>query len=484
MRFRIFGNIFGLLLVFLSICMIVPIIIDVLNNEKNWPIFSVISVIGLTIGSMLVSALQNEKFNIRINESFLITGLCWILLALFASLPIMMSNAEISYADSIFEAVSGITTTGSTVLYNLDNMPKSILIWRSMLQWLGGVGIVVMALTILPKLGVGGAQMLNAEHATSGYEAGKIYSRTSKIALNVFLVYSFLTLIIAIALIINQVSIFDAINHAMTSVATGGFSTHDKSIAFYDSSTIEYIIIIAMIFGTIPFAFYLTIIKNKSLNILDLDGQIKYFFILLSIFVIIVAYFIYFDQGYTISDALRTSMFQCTSIMTGTGYTIANYNTWNSSSILLLIIMTFIGGCAGSTACGIKIFRIQILYKALFVQLKKLINPNGIFVITFQKKTITEQVASSVALYIFVYIVLVIIIGFSISAFSIDLTTALSAAATAVSNVGPAFGSVGPTENFSHLPDGVKYILCLGMLMGRLEIYTILILFLPTAWYK
>jgi trk system potassium uptake protein TrkH len=376
--------------------------------------------------------------------------------------------------------MSGITTTGATIITNLDSTPKSILLWRAIMQWLGGIGIIVMAVTILPLLKVGGMQLFKMEGPLS---TEKILPRTLEVATILVSTYLLLTLICAFFYWVFGMSVFDSIAHSMTTLATGGFSTHNDSIGFFENSNIEIIASIFIVLGSIPFISYLKFIKGNKKIFLE-DVQIKGLINILFISVIIMFIYLFIISNETsIFDNLRISTFNVISILSGTGYVTDDFGLWGKFSLIFFLFLMFIGGCAGSTACGIKIFRLQMLLIFLKNQIKKLISPNSVIVVKYNKQKISDNFIKSVITFIFSFLFIFLILAVLLSLSGLDFLTAVSGAASAISNVGPGLGEViGPNGNYKEIPDISKWILSFGMLLGRLELFAVLVLFFPSFW--
>jgi trk system potassium uptake protein TrkH len=373
--------------------------------------------------------------------------------------------------------MSGITTTGSTIISNLNEMPKSILLWRAILQWLGGIGIIIMAITLMPIMNVGGMQLFKVSNNDS---SEKILPKSKEIALRLIYIYLSLTLLCGIAYKIFGMSFFDSLTHSMTTIATGGFSNYNESIGFFNSVSIEISAMIFIILGSLPFIAYIKFISGNK-KILYNDSQIKSFFKIIIFSIVILS--VYLVIGKSDEFSFRSVFFNIISILTGTGYVNAEFDTWGSFTLILFLGLMFIGGCAGSTTCGIKIFRIQILYLFIANQLKKIIYPKGIFVLKYDQNPIDNKFIASIISFIYMYLVIFFILTVLLSLTGLDFVTSISGAATSISNVGPGLGSIiGPNGNFSTLPDISKWILTLGMILGRLELFAILVLFLPSFW--
>jgi trk system potassium uptake protein TrkH len=375
--------------------------------------------------------------------------------------------------------MSGITTTGSTVIGDLNNAPKAILIWRSLLQWLGGIGIVVMAITVLPLMNVGGMQLFKLQ---SGDTTEKILPRTREIAFKIILIYFFLSSVCAVSYFFAGMNIFDSIAHAMTTIATGGFSTYSESIGYFQNPKIEIISIIFIISGSIPFIAYMKYLDGNK-KVFFQDVQIRGLIYICLISTVIIAIYLFIRGQGNFFSYLRVSAFNVVSILSGTGYVTSDYNLWGSFSLVFFLLLMFIGGCAGSTTCGIKIFRIQILWLFIINEIKKSIYPRGVFPLLYNKEKIGTRFISSVISFIFLYFLIFFIVAMLLSFTGLNFITSISGAATAISNVGPALGEIiGPSGNFKELSGIAKWILSFAMLLGRLEIFTLLILFFPGFW--
>jgi trk system potassium uptake protein TrkH len=382
-----------------------------------------------------------------------------------------------SFTNAFFESMSGITTTGSTIIANLDEMPKGILLWRAILQWLGGIGIIVMAITLMPIMNVGGMQLFKISNNDS---SEKILPKSKEIAMRLIYIYLGLTLLCAFSYYFFGMNIFDSITHSMTTIATGGFSNYNESIGFFDNALIETSAMIFIILGSVPFIVYIKFLNgNKMIFIKDI--QIQTFLKIIFFSIIILSAYLILNKSVTFE--LRSVLFNIISILTGTGYVNAQFDNWGSFSLVLFLILMFIGGCAGSTTCGVKIFRIQILYSFIVNNLKKIIYPKGIFVLKYDQNPIDNKFISSIISFIYMYFIIFFLLATLLSLTGLDFVTSLSGAATSISNVGPGLGSViGPNSNFSSLPDISKWILSVGMILGRLELFAILVLFLPSFW--
>jgi len=480
--FRSVIHIIGLLLCIEAIAMMIPMVVDLIYGNSDWDEFFLSGLITFVIGLVLYYSFKKKKIVIKIRQAFVLTIASWVVIAVFASLPFIYTSANLNYTDAFFEAISGITTTGATVINNLDELNNGILIWRSLLQWFGGIGIIVLAMAILPTLQIGGMQLMHMEQ-DDPYE--KTLPKINQFVFEIFTLYSFLTLVCAFLYFSQGMSGFDSIAHAMTTISTGGFSTHNKSFGFFNSLPIESIGILFMIIGSLPFVVFLKFIHGEGKSIFK-DDQIKLFISILILLIIITSFWInnnYFNSNFIYS--IRLAAFNITSILTGTGFTSVNYNMWGSFGLVIMIIIMFIGGCAGSTTGGIKIFRLQLLFRGSKTQIRKLTQPHGVFITSFNNKTVTDETFNSIMGFFFMYILIFILAAISLSFFNLDFLTSFSAAASAISNVGPGLGPIiGPNSNYSALPEGAKWILSFTMLVGRLELFTFLVLLSTSFWKK
>jgi trk system potassium uptake protein len=470
----------GLLLTALAGVMIVPAILDILTGSPDWRAFVFASGATVFVGGALAFATYSSQMRMGLRQAFLMTGLCWLAATIFGALPFCLITTPLSYTDAFFEAMSGITTTGSTVIIGLDHMPYGILLWRALLQWMGGIGIIVTAIAVLPMLQVGGMQLFRMESPSRGEKA---LPRAAPLAAWLAGIYGGITGLWAIMLWLAGMTPFDAITHSMTTIATGGFSTSDLSVGKYDQPTIHWIVTFGMIAGALPFVHYLHLIRGRRSRSLFEDTQVRWFLgtlggVILALTIAQVAY-----MGHSLDRALLLGAFNATSIITGTGYATAEYDRWGSFAPAVFFVIMFIGGCAGSTTCGIKIFRFQILFAAAGAQIRRLIQPHGVFIAYYNRRPISSDVVESVMAFSLVYAAGFAILTIILSVLGLDFLTAASGAATAISNVGPGLGEViGPSGTFAALPPAAKWALSVGMLLGRLEFFTILVLFAPSFW--
>ncbi len=479
MKFSPIIYLIGMLLCILSLFMMIPAFVDWLYGNNDWPAFVGASLLTLFVGAILyLSNRDSTTEHLELRQAFLLTNSAWISIALFGSLPFLLSEIDMSFTDAIFESTSGITTTGATVINNLEATSHGILIWRALLQWLGGVGIIVMALAVLPMLSIGGMQLFKTE----SYETpDKVVPKAASFAAGISIVYITLTVVWALMLWVAGMPLFDSIAHAMTTLATGGYSTRSDSLAAFNSSSIEIIVIFGMIVGSLPFVHYLAITK-KGLKNLFKDDQVKLFLTLIVFVVLIVSIYLNLND-IPFLEALRLASFNVISIITGTGFGTSDFNNWGGFPTTILLILMFIGGCAGSTTCGLRMARIQVLVANAKAQISKLIRPHAVVVSYYNQKPIPENVAESVMGFFFLYIISFAVIACLLGGLGLDLITAISGAASAIGNVGPGLGDIiGPSGTYQSIPELGKLFLCAGMILGRLEIFAILVMFSPLFW--
>jgi len=471
--------ILGVLLATLAFGMCIPALVDALLGNPDWQVFAVSAGLTLFVGVSLTLTSSTGRIQLNVRQAFVMTTLSWLVLTVFAALPFTFSDLKLSYTDAFFEAMSGITTTGSTVITGLDTAPPGILLWRGILQWLGGLGIVVMAIAVMPMMGVGGMQMFKVE----AFDAGeKVLPRAAQISLALVLIYAALTAIWGILMWLVGLTPFESAVHAMTTIATGGFSTSDGSVGHFDNWQLDLIITLGMVVGSLPFLLFLQVIRGKPLHLWR-DEQVRGFITIATSIVLVVAALLWFETGMEPAQALRYSAFNVISVMTGTGYATDDYGLWGSFALPVFFFIMFIGGCAGSTTCGIKVFRFQVLYAASRVQVRHLLQPHGVFIPYYNHRPIPDEVIISVLSFFFVFGLSFAFLALGLGMLGLDFLTAVSSAATAIANVGPALGPiVGPSGTFQSLPDAAKWLMSAGMLLGRLELFTILVLFSRTFW--
>ena len=470
----------GILLIILGVAMLVPVVFQLIYDEFD-STFIISGIITITFGILFFLSNIDHLKLINTHQAFLLTALSWLSIATFGSLPFFFSELNLSVTDSFFESMSGITTTGATILSNIESSPRGILVWRSMLQWLGGIGVILMAITLMPIMNIGGMQLLKI----SSYDTSeKILPKSKEISLKLIFVYTSLTFLCAFFYKIFGMNTFDSLTHSMTTIATGGFSNYDQSIGYFNNAYIEIISILFILSGSIPFILYIKFISDDK-KIIFKDEQVKLFFklTLVSIFVLFIYLAIVNKDVFEIH--LRSVIFNVISILTGTGYVTKEFDQWGNFPLIFFLILMFIGGCAGSTTCGIKIFRVHILYYFIRNQLLKIIYPRAIINLKYNNSKVEDKLIASIISFIYLYILIFFVLASMLTLTGLDFITSISGAASSLSNVGPGLGGeIGPNSNYSGLPDQSKWLLSAGMILGRLEIFAILIIFLPSFWRK
>ncbi len=471
----------GNLLVFFSLYSLIPAMYDYLTLGTDWAVFSLISIVCLFTGLNISFTFKNRNKDVEVLSAFLLTFISWIILTLIAAIPFCIGSTNLSFIDSFFESMSGLTTTGATIIQDLDNTSKSILLWRAMLQWLGGIGIIVIAIAIFPILKIGGMQLFQTEFSSKDE---KVLPRTTKIATGIGFVYLILTLLCTFFLYSTGVEFFDSLAHGMTIIATGGFSTKNMSIGFFDSVTTELVTISFMIISSLPFILLFQALKGNIIHLLK-NSQVKFFLFLVGMITVIVTFWLkkYYEVDYI--QALRISSFAVVSIATGSGFSTYDFSVWGTFTTILFLFIMLIGGCSGSSSCGLKIFRIQILLRSSLILIKKIIQPRGIFIPTYNSREIDQEVLNSVTGYFFLYLITFSSLTLILSFDGQDVLTSLSGAAASIANVGPGLSEIiGPANNYSGISSLSKFFLSLGMLIGRLELFPILVLLSPHLWRR
>jgi trk system potassium uptake protein TrkH len=474
------GYVIGLLVATLGLTMLGPLLADLAAGNGHWPVFLESSVITIMAGAMVALACSNgvTSGGLSLRQTFLLTSLVWIALPAFGALPFVLGETQSSWTDAFFEAMSGITTTGSTVLTGIQTLPEGLLLWRGILQWLGGIGIIVVAMVFLPELKVGGMQVFRSE----GFDTmGKILPRAAEIASSISVIYVGLTFICALAYSVAGMTPFDATVHAMTTLATGGFANSDVSFGAYGQG-VHYVGALFMFLAALPFVRYIQLLAGTAQPLFR-DPQIRGFLLALGVAVSAVALSLsYSTHGFS-EIAFREALFNVVSVMSGTGYASADYMQWGPFCVTAFFFIGLVGGCAGSTACSVKVFRYQILFASIRSQIRQIHAPHGVFQPRYQGRVVSEDIMNSVISFFVVFIVSIGIISVLLSMTGLDFITSVSGAATAIANVGPGLGNeIGPAGNFGGLNDTAKWILSFAMFMGRLELMVVLVLFTTQFW--
>ncbi|KJY93952.1 potassium transporter TrkH [Vibrio neptunius] len=470
----------GLVLSKLALFMYVPTLVAFFTGTSGFLEFGQSVVITHLAAFVCLTIGRTKRFKLSARDMFLITSLVWMVASAFAALPFVFIN-HISFTDAYFETMSGITTTGSTVLSGLDDMAPSILLWRSILQWLGGIGFIVMAVAVLPMLNVGGMKLF---HTESSDWSDKSSPRAKTVAKNIMLVYLILTGLCMIGYLLTGMNLFEAINHSFTTLSTGGYSTSDGSMNHFSNGS-HWVATLFMFLGGLPFLLFVAAIRKRRVDELISDAQVRGFTYLFLITSLIISAWLVIRDGYSVMDALRVSMFNIVSVVTTTGFGLEDFTAWGALPTTLFAFLMMAGACSGSTSGGIKVFRFQIAMTLLNKQMMKLIHPSGVFVQRYNHRPVNDDIVRSVVAFALMFFITIIFIAGCLSALGLDPITSISGSITAVANVGPGMGAViGPTGNFAPLPDTAKWLLSFGMLMGRLEILTLLVLFFPAFWKR
>lgn len=482
MQLLVIQRILGLLLVIFSFTMLPPALIGLIYSDPSVLPFIKGFFFVFMVGAVLWFPARNRKRELRLREGFLIVVLFWAVLGVSGAAPLMFSNElKISLADAVFESISGLTTTGATVITGLDDLPKSILFYRQQLQWLGGMGIIVLAVAILPLLGIGGIQLYRAE--TPGpVKDSKLTPRIKGTAKLLWIIYVSFTIACAIAYYVAGMDVFDAICHSFSTIAIGGFSTHDDSMGYFSNQAIELVAIVFMLLSGANFSLHFLAWRSISLKPYQMDSEFKMYALLMAVLTVISMSYLYFLHTYGFSESFFLALFQVVSIATTTGFTTANYSHWPGFLPVLLIFASFVGGCAGSTGGGMKVIRFLLLFKQGWREVTRLIHPNARIVIKLNKKRVERNVVQAVWGFFSIYIGIFVVFMLLLMAAGMNQVTAFSAVAATLNNLGPGLGDVA--ANFKEVGDFSKWLLCLSMLMGRLEIFTLLVVLTPMFWRK
>ncbi|WP_257274411.1 TrkH family potassium uptake protein [Endozoicomonas sp. SESOKO4] len=480
MQFSVVLPVLGILLMLFSFSSLPPLAVAMIYGETEISLFLYTFFLTFLIGLLLWFPFRKIKSDLRPREGFIITVLFWVVLGGMGSLPLLlMEDPGLSVTDAVFESMSGLTTTGATILTGIDHLPKSILFYRQQLKWLGGMGIIVLAVAIMPMLGVGGMQLYRTE--TPGpIKDNKLTPRIKETAKALWLLYLTLTAICALGYWLAGMNLFDAVSHSFSTVAIGGFSTHDASIGYFESPLINATATFFMLVAGINFALHFFAWRNKSTYHYWRDPEVRTYLLILLVVSLITVAGLYFSGTYDLANSLDHGIFEVVSVATTTGYATSGFSAWPTFLPLLLFMTSFAGGCAGSTARGMKVIRVLLIFKQGVRELRRLVHPNAVYTIKLGGKAVHSRVGEAVwgffATYVFLFAVMIL----AVMATGVDLTTAFSTVASSMNNLGPALGEAA--ENYSALPDTAKWILCFAMLLGRLEIFTLLVLFTPTFW--
>ncbi|RJP78176.1 MAG: TrkH family potassium uptake protein [Desulfobacteraceae bacterium] len=482
MRWPFIISMVGILIVFLGLTMIFPLLCGLYYGDESVNPFLISMAISiLSGGTLYIGSRKESSANISHREGMAIVTFAWISIALFGALPFYLGEISPSFTDSIFESVSGFTTTGATVLTDIQSVPKGLLFWRSLIQWLGGMGIIVLSVAILPFLGVGGMQLYKAEVPSPVPD--KLKPRIRDTAKILWKVYLLISIIEVILLLFGGMTFFDSLCHTFTTMPTGGFSTKNSSIAHFNSSYIDMVVVLFMILAGINFSLHFQMIKGNTLAFWN-DSECRFFLGVVLVLTILVGFDLYGDVYQSIWESFRFGLFQVVSIVTTTGYATADYETWPGMSQSILFFCMFLGASAGSTGGGMKCIRIMLCMKYCYKEIFTLIHPRAVSHVKISGKTIPEDVMRSVLGFVALYLGLFVFCSILLAGTGVDFLTSITAVASAIGNVGPGFGLVGPLDNYALIPAAGKWILIWCMLIGRLEVYTVIILLAPEFWRK
>ncbi|WP_372885132.1 TrkH family potassium uptake protein [Shimia sp.] len=473
------GYVIGLLVALLGLTMLLPMLVDFASGNDHWPVFLESAILTFVTGGFVALSCQTAKGKgLTIQQTFLLTTGVWLTLPLFGALPFLLGETDARFVDAFFEAMSGLTTTGSTVFSGLEELPKGLLLWRGLLQWLGGIGIIVVAMVFLPELRVGGMQIFRSE----GFDTfGKILPRATEISSRISVIYLALTMMCALAYLMTGMNGFDATVHAMTTIATGGFANYDASFGAFAGGA-EYVAVVFMLLAALPFVRFVQLTAGSAQPLFG-DSQIRAFFLTAAAIVAVIGLWQFLVAGVQTEAGIRKVLFNTVSILTGTGYASTDYMMWGSFPVVVLFFTGLIGGCAGSTACSIKVFRYQLLFASIKIQLLQIQQPRGVFTPRYQGRRIDEEVLNSVMSFFVFFTVTMGLLAVVLGLTGLDFTTALSGAAAALANIGPGLGErIGPAGNFASLNDTAKWVLSAGMLIGRLELLAVYAILTTQFW--
>ena len=481
-NYKIVFRVLGLLLIIESFFLFLSTIVSLIYQESSYYSLLIPAVITMVIGMGAWFLTGKWSKDMGKKEGYLIVSLVWVVFSIFGAMPFVISGSTLSITDAFFETMSGFTTTGASILNDIESLPKGILFWRSIIQWIGGMGMIVMSLAILPMLGIAGMELFVAE--VPGPTADKLHPRVKQTAKRLWGIYVLFTIVETILLWIGDMDLFDAINHAFTTMATGGYSTKQASVAFYDSAYIQYVITLFMLIAGVNFSLSYFALKGKFNKVFS-NEEFRYYIGFIVIFTLSLTLILVLqnsDQSF--EKSFRDSAFQVVSIITTTGYVTADYLSWGALAFMLVFAMMFFGGSAGSTGGGIKIVRIVLLFKNSFQEFKRLLHPNAIIPVRLNHKAVDPKIVTNVLAFIVFYIITFVAGSIIMAGLGLDFDSAMGAVIASLGNIGPGIGSVGPMDNYAHIPDLGKWFLSFLMMLGRLELFTVMIIFSPVFWKK
>jgi trk/ktr system potassium uptake protein len=472
-------NFVGFLLILEGLFMLLGIPFSLYYGDDDVIVLLATGLSTSLLGLVLFLYSKNKDKEIRKREGYIVVSIGWIVMSLFGALPFVFHGSIPSYTDAFFETMSGFTTTGASILNNIEALPHGLLFWRSVTQWLGGMGMIVLSLAILPILGIGGMQLFVAE--VPGPTKDKLHPRVRETAVRLWGIYVMLTLAEVVLLFIGGMNFFDSVCHSFTTMATGGFSTKQASIAYYQSPFIHYVIIFFMFAAGVNFTLHYHLLHGRFAN-LKKNEEFKFYTTVIVFWSVFIAFVLYFSNYGTAETSFRDALFQVVSLITTTGFVTADYEIWGTLLLLLFFLFLFSGGCAGSTGGGIKIVRHLLLFKNSLQELRRLIHPRAVIPVRYNNHSVPQEIISNILAFFLFYIFIFIIGSLVMAMLGLDFMSAIGSVATSLGNVGPALGSVGPTDNFANIPVFGKWFLSFLMLLGRLELFTILVIFSPAFW--
>jgi len=480
-NYKIVFRVLGLLLLIESLFLFLSAGVSLIYGESALYALLIPAFITLAIGLATWFFTAKWPKTMGKKEGYLIVSLVWVVFSFFGAIPFQLSGSTLSFTDAFFETMSGFTTTGASILNDIESLPKSILFWRSIIQWMGGMGMIVMSLAILPMLGIAGMELFIAE--VPGPTADKLHPRVKQTAKRLWGIYVLFTVVETILLWMGDMNFFDAINHAFTTMATGGYSTKQASVAYYDSAYIQYVITIFMIIAGVNFSLAYFALKGKFDKVYK-NEEFRYYIGFIVIFTLSLTAIVAMQSDQPFEKSFRDSIFQVVSLITTTGYATADYLSWGSLAMILAFSMMFFGGSAGSTGGGIKIVRIVLLFKNSYQEFKRLLHPNAIIPVRLNHKAVDPKIITNVLAFIVFYILIFVAGSIVMAGLGLDIDSAMGSVIASLGNIGPGIGSVGPMDNFSHIPAFGKWFLSFLMMLGRLELFTIMIIFSPVFWKK
>ncbi|RCK73650.1 MAG: Potassium uptake protein TrkH [Ignavibacteriae bacterium] len=480
MNFKSIFSVLGLLVCFTGLAMLLGIPFSLYYGDTDIIPIILSSIISVISGLILWRIFRTDEKELGIKEGFLIAFLGWLAISLFGTLPYLLSDTIVNFTDAFFETVSGFTTTGASILTDVEKVPHGILFWRSTTHWIGGMGIIVLSLAIFPFLGIAGMQLFKAE--SSGPTKDKLTPRITETARLLWGVYILLTFSETLLLLLGGMSLFDALCHSFGTIATGGFSTKNSSIAFYNSTYIDFVVGIFMFLSAINFSLHYAALKGDVLNYFR-NSEFKFYLLYVSIAITYVTVINFFTQnGYTLFDAFRVSFFNVISASSCTGFANSDFALWAPAAQFIIVLVMFIGGCAGSTTGAIKSVRVMILLRNTFKEAARILHPQAVVPIKFNKRIVDQDIISMISSFFMLYITTFFISSLLLIIDGVDLISAMSGVVACMGGVGPGLNTVGPMANYAHLPIFSKYVLCADMLLGRLELFTIMVIFTKSFW--